>query len=282
MSLWREEALTLLDAFEIIRERLEKRLSQSSSLVIGLSGPQGCGKSTVSAKLKEHFGAECAVLGLDDFYLAKAEREQLGQAVSPLFETRGPPGTHDIGFLTLQLDALLSPNSVLPVFVPRFDKTNDDRRPKASWFTVESRPSLIIIEGWCVGAIPSPDFCTAAPLNGAERRDQSGAWRKYQQAQLEDPYSKLWDRIDIFFHFDAPSFETVLEWRLEQEAGNLSVGATDLDSSHRQWVREFIQHYERLSRSMAAGYRRQGMVLKLNSARGVVAVEDTETFQSAR
>ena len=160
-----------MDAFEIIRERLEKRLSQSSSLVIGLSGPQGCGKSTVSAKLKEHFGAECAVLGLDDFYLAKAEREQLGQAVSPLFETRGPPGTHDIGFLTLQLDALLSPNSVLPVFVPRFDKTNDDRRPKASWFTVESRPSLIIIEGWCVGAIPSPDFCTAAPLNGAERRD---------------------------------------------------------------------------------------------------------------
>ena len=41
-----------------------------------------------------------AVLSIDDFYLTKAERNQLAQNIHPLLVTRGVPGTHDVQMLT--------------------------------------------------------------------------------------------------------------------------------------------------------------------------------------
>lgn len=256
-------------AFEIIRERLTEALQSQAPFVAGISGPQGSGKSTLARRLGEHFGAACAVLGLDDFYLSKSEREALSRNISPLFETRGPPGTHDIALLTGVLERLLAPDTCFPLRIPRFDKVADDRLPEELWSAVERPPSLIVIEGWCVGAVVPPDFCAASPLNAAEDQDKSGAWRKYQAAQLTGPYAALWDRIDNFYHFDAPDFEAVFDWRLHQEASNLGIAPGDLKQSHRDWVSNFIQHYERLTRSMAEGYRRDGLVLHLARNRAV-------------
>jgi D-glycerate 3-kinase len=68
-------------------------------LILGLCGPQGCGKSTAAAQVVAALKGQglCAgVLSLDDLYLCRDAREVLARKVHPLFATRGPPGTHDV------------------------------------------------------------------------------------------------------------------------------------------------------------------------------------------
>lgn len=51
--------------------------------VIGLSAPQGCGKTTLVELLRERFAADglsCAALSFDDFYLRGAEQDTLAAA----------------------------------------------------------------------------------------------------------------------------------------------------------------------------------------------------------
>lgn len=51
-------------------------------IVVGLSAPQGCGKTTLTRALKEQFTAEglkSVVISLDDFYLPRAEQVKLAE-----------------------------------------------------------------------------------------------------------------------------------------------------------------------------------------------------------
>ncbi|RZJ79295.1 MAG: kinase, partial [Brevundimonas sp.] len=72
--------------------------------ILGIAGSQGSGKSTLAHDVAERFGG--ATLSLDDVYLTKAERADLAARVHPLFATRGPPGTHDLGLLHRLVDRL--------------------------------------------------------------------------------------------------------------------------------------------------------------------------------
>ena len=68
--------------------------------IIGINGAQGAGKTTFSKLLKvvleQKFGMKVVQLSIDDFYLSRAEREELAKSVHPLLITRGVPGTHDV------------------------------------------------------------------------------------------------------------------------------------------------------------------------------------------
>src|SRR5690606_27976491 len=78
-------------------------------VVLGLSGAQGSGKSTVARKLVgrlEAAGLNAATLSLDDLYLTRGERAALARQIHPLLLTRGPPGTHDVGLGERILDRL--------------------------------------------------------------------------------------------------------------------------------------------------------------------------------
>src|ERR1700739_4778780 len=94
-------------------------------LVVGLCGPQGSGKTTAARVLElllNEAGARTAVLGLDDLYLRRTERERLARTIPPLLATRGPPGTHDPGLGGRLIDELgMARASALP----RFDKATD-------------------------------------------------------------------------------------------------------------------------------------------------------------
>ena len=71
--------------------------------IIGLSGGQGTGKSTISnilkIILKEAYGLETVIFSIDDFYKTFNERKIMSKKISPLFLTRGVPGTHDTKIL---------------------------------------------------------------------------------------------------------------------------------------------------------------------------------------
>ena len=56
--------------------------------------------------LEDGYGMRCARLSLDDFYLTRAQREELARTQHPLLRTRGVPGTHDVALGQRTIDAL--------------------------------------------------------------------------------------------------------------------------------------------------------------------------------
>lgn len=225
-------------------------------LVVGLNGPQGSGKSTLTAlvaRLLEHGGLRTANLSLDDLYLTQVERARLGQTVHPLLRTRGAPGTHDIALGLGLLDDLARAGEAR---IPRFDKARDDRAPLADWERFDGPAGVILLEGWCLGARPQPEAALIAPVNALERdEDPGGVWRRHVNAALAGPYRALFERIDLTVVMTAPDFLTVRAWRGQQEQRlrdslvargqdpGLAMNAAALD--------RFVAHYQRLTEWIA-------------------------------
>ncbi len=227
--------------------------------MIGVGGSQGSGKSTLVRAAAEAVGA--AHFSLDDVYRTRTEREAMARDVHPLFRTRGVPGTHDLALAGVVIDSLAAGGSTA---IPAFDKLADDRVPQAQWPVFEGRPSAILVEGWCLGALPVPDL--AAPINALEaEEDLDGVWRRAWNAELAGPYQAFFDRFDAILFLAAPSFEVVLDWRCEQEAGLLGVPA--VSAERRAELARFIAHYERLTRWMLEGGVRADVTVRLGKDR---------------
>ncbi len=218
-------------------------------LVVGLCGAQGSGKSTLAAALAARLdgaGIASATLSLDDLYLTRAERQGLARDVHPLLATRGVPGTHDVA---QGLNTIAALERGEPVRLPRFDKAADDRAPTAGWPLAPARTQVLLLEGWCLGARPQEPSALTDPVNGLEAaEDPDGVWRTYANAALAGPYQVLFARIDLLVLLAAPDWQVVAAWREQQEAQLRAIGGTRVMAPAE--VRRFVQHYERLTRSI--------------------------------
>ncbi len=235
--------------------------------VIGISGAQGAGKSTLAAQLAESARAidlDAVVISLDDFYLGRAARQRLAREIHPLFETRGVPGTHDAAALLGALKALRKGR--MPVSLPRFDKTRDTRLPAARGQRVRVAPSLIILEGWCLGMKPQSEAKLRPPVNALEaEHDPKRAWRRAVNEQLKGVYAEVFAEIDALIALLAPDFDVVATWRHQAEGKG---GMT------RRKVDEFVRYFERLTRHALATLPRQAdIVLPLDASRALRRVE---------
>ncbi len=223
-------------------------------IVAGLCGAQGSGKSTMSARLARRLnaaGMPSAVLSLDDFYLTRAERAALGRNVHPLLETRGVPGTHDLALARSTIASLTGKPGL--VAAPHFDKTVDDRAAPAAWQAYQAPVSVVILEGWCVGARPIPHDDLIQPINTLERdEDASGTWRRHVNAALQGDYRALFESLDLRILLRAPDFACVHGWRLEQEMGLARKERHALPAMDAPAIARFIAHYERLTRWIMA------------------------------
>ena len=237
-----------------VAERIaQARRAVGRPVVAGLCGSQGSGKSTMAAFLKallKDQGLRAAVLSIDDLYLTLPERERLAAKVHPLLNTRGVPGTHDVGLGNALLDLLSE--GVAEVSVPRFDKAEDTRAPAETWPRVSSPVDVILLEGWCVGAIPQPEAALAPPVNALERdEDAGGVWRRYVNDQLNGDYAGFFGRIDILALLKAPSFEAVYGWRSLQEQKLAEKvkreGLTGTKIMDAAQIRRFLMFYQRLT-----------------------------------
>lgn len=235
-----------------------------------LSGPQGSGKSTALAEAVAALPAPVLGASIDDFYLTRAAREALAREVSPLYLTRGPPGTHDLALLRQTISALRAADGSSPVPLPAFDKLADDRRPQSEWPAWQERPAAIIIEGWLMGALPDAAAPATPPVNKVEAEDITGHWRRHQEEMLAGPYAALWDMADSFFHLSPPGFGCVLGWRLQQEAALWQARGEPMPEDRRAWAARFISHYERISRRMIEGHRRPGAELRIDAHRRAI------------
>ena len=231
--------------------------------LIGVSGAQGSGKTTLVKAVARRIGA--AHLSLDDVYLTADERRVLSQCHHPLFAVRGPPGTHDIPMLLSVVETLSAASAASRTPLPAFDKLADDRLPPDAWPVFAGRPTAILIEGWCLGATPQAPEMLYVPVNALERdEDPDGFWRTAINRFLAGPYATMFGRFDNFLHLLAPDFGVVETWRGQQQAGLLGRAMNDEETAA---LHRFIQHYERLTRHMLAGGRLPGLSIQLDAHR---------------
>ena len=112
---------------KMIKDEFIKR---KKTKIIGLTGGQGTGKSTISnilkIILKEAYKLETVIFSIDDFYKTLNERKIMSKKISALFLTRGVPGTHDTKMLLNCLQTLKN-DKFKNYIIPKFDKSNDDR-----------------------------------------------------------------------------------------------------------------------------------------------------------
>ncbi len=231
-----------------LAEHARAMAAAHGTAIVGLCGPQGSGKSTIAevvVGLLEGRGLKAVSISLDDFYLPRETRRWLALEEHPLLAVRGPPGTHDIELARETLERLTRSG---PLVLPAFDKARDTRVPREALRTVQGPVDVVILEGWFVGANPQLQEALAEPVNDLEREaDPDGAWRGYVNALLAGLYQDLWRWLHGLVFLQAPGFEVVTGWRIEQEAKLRA--RTGLGMSDTEVVR-FVAHYERLTRWM--------------------------------
>ncbi|CAM9888540.1 unnamed protein product [Pylaiella littoralis] len=226
-------------------------------LVVGISAPQGCGKTTLVSEMQrmlEKAGHSCAVVSIDDFYLTGAEQDDLAARypTNPLLQVRGNAGTHDLA-LGLRTIHDLAKGEVDKgdeqgegggvVRVPRYDKSarggKGDRAPEGDWGVVKTPLDIVLLEGWMLGFEALPD--DSPLLRVAEEEAKKGEVRALGEvnAFLKD-YQELHDEVDAWLVLKTAEPEMVFEWRAEAERRMREAGRPGMSEEQ---VRDFCSRY---------------------------------------
>ena len=257
----------------IKNEYLEKKKTK----IIGLTGGQGTGKSTISNILKiilqEAYNLETVIFSIDDFYKTLQERRIMSKMINSLFITRGVPGTHDTKML-LKCIKYLKNKKFKKFTIPKFDKSIDDRLPTHKWLKVKKKPKIVIFEGWCVGVSAQKNKDLKYPINKLEKhKDKKKIWRKKVNFELKKDYKKIFNLIDKLIFLKVPSFKHVLKWRLLQERKLRITGKGSKTMTDKQ-IKNFIMYYERLTKHMLKTLSK--------TASTVISIDDKHRLKSIK
>jgi D-glycerate 3-kinase len=241
-------------------------------LIIGLAGGQGTGKTTItsiiSLILKKYFKLKVFKISIDDFYKTRKERKKLSITKHPLLMTRGVPGTHDYRIISNFFKKIKN-KKFNSLKLPKFDKSKDDRCHKKLWYKINSRPDVIILEGWCVGAKVQKNSQITKPINSLEKvKDLDLVWRKYVNTQLKIHCKNLFKQLNEIIYLRVDNFKILQQWRIKQEK------ALWLKSKNKKNLRimssadiiNFMQTYQRITQNMFKDAPKYAsIVMKLNS-----------------
>ena len=235
---------------KIINDEHEKK---NKTQVVGLTGGQGTGKSTISnilkIILKEAYNLETVIFSIDDFYKTLKDRKIMSKKISDLFLTRGVPGTHDTKIL-FQCIKKLKISKFKKINIPKFDKSIDDRVQKNKWLKVNKKPNIVIFEGWCVGATAQKNKDLNSPINKLEKhKDFKRVLRKKVNLELKMKYKRIFNLIDKLIFLKVPSFKYVFKWRLLQEK-KLRVTSKGNKTMNYEQIKNFVMYYERITKHM--------------------------------
>ncbi len=271
-----KDKLGQLNTFYLpISEKIYKKfIKKKKTIIVGLSGGQGSGKTTISHILKNilmtKYNLNVVSFSIDDFYKTFKERKKMSKMTHKLFLTRGVPGTHDILLLSKTLKKLTS-NKFKFLKIPRFDKSIDDRLPKKKWIKIQKMPDIVIFEGWCVGASAQTKKNILKPLNELEKKyDQKSEWRKKVNSELKTKYAKIFGLIDILIFLRIPDFKYVFKWRLLQEKKLKSISKGKKTMNKFQ-IKNFIMFYERITKQMIKDLtNKANIVLRLGNNHKII------------
>jgi D-glycerate 3-kinase len=204
--------------------------------VLGVSGPQGCGKSTLASALVDAIvatGRRAVAISIDDFYLRRDEQLALA-ARHPgdrALEHRGHPGTHDVA---LGEGVLASLRDGHPTTIPRYDKSahegRGDRAPGAAWTSIDARLDVVILEGWMVGFAPLDSNAIAPELAASNA--------------LLGAYAAWWRCLDAIVVAEAASLSSIVRWRVDAERARRARGEAGLsDADALDYIERFLPAY---------------------------------------
>lgn len=240
-----------------ICERLEQYRKEhvkdhKGPLMVGLQGPQGCGKTTLCDALLQHLqdtGLKVAVLSLDDLYRTHDGLEKVARdhPNNPLLAGRGPPGTHDMELASSIIRKVIHINEGnghvdLPVFDKSLCNGEGDRSEKT--VPVDGPLDIFILEGWSVGFGP----LTSSALEQRYKKKDGKYFSKHtleSLRQLNDALievsQEVYPHFSVLVQVEPTSYDFVFDWRLQQEhamkAANGGKGMTD------EQVHKFVERY---------------------------------------
>ncbi|KAI8059845.1 P-loop containing nucleoside triphosphate hydrolase protein [Gongronella butleri] len=202
----------------------DNKQKRREPLVVGVSGCQGSGKTTLCATLVlklQEAGYRVASLSLDDLYLTRVDQQRLADRhkQNPLLQQRGQPGSHDLGLARTTFASLLKGKpTALPVYDKSLHSGRGDRLPRDQWPVIADGLDILLFEGWSLGF---------KALTADEVRVARAASPLLQRYALEDLMAinhllgqyqtDLYPAIDICLHLAPTSLDHVYQWRLEQE-----------------------------------------------------------------
>lgn len=243
---------TAIDVAIKFLEELLASWDKSHALVLGISGPQGSGKSFLTAEIMEYLRQSkpelnCVGILLDDFYHTHQSQldilnraRQLGNS---LLVGRGLPGTHDLDLMIQTIKKLRDGD--VPTAVPVYDKSAfdglGDRSPE--WKMIESPVDVVILEGWMNGfrSIEEVLFAPTYFSCGVESVVQRTKMDHLLQINADlKGYEAVWDLFDRFVYLSTDVEENVYKWRLQQEADLIAQKGTGMT---REQVVHFVDRY---------------------------------------
>ena len=244
-----------------------KYKKKGKTLILGFSGGQGSGKTTIAKILKiilkKFFKRKIYISSIDDFYKTLRDRSKMAHNIHPLFKTRGVPGTHDINLIK-KFFYFLKKNKFLKIKLPKFDKSQDNRLKEKYWFNIKERPEIVILEGWCVGAQPQSNFLIKKPINSLEKyEDKDLTWRKYVNKKLKKEYKKIFLMIDYYIFMKIPNFKMVFKWRLLQENKLRKNSKFKKNIMSYNEIKRFIMFYQRITLQMIKDLSKSSSVIVL-------------------
>jgi D-glycerate 3-kinase len=239
-----------------------QRQSLGRTLIQGILGVQGTGKTTLAKILKLILGKlGCSTIGisLDDFYKTYADRQQL-QKQDPRLIWRGPPGTHDIDLAVAVLDKLrcsqtgelaLVENSQSDLFkdgeienieIPRFDKSAWGGSGDRATPEIVSGADIVLFEGWFAGVRPVDKARLNAFLENAPFPIETEGDRQFARdmnAKLSD-YLPLWERLDKLIVLYPQDYRISQVWRSQAEREAIAAGKSGMTKDE---INRFVEYF---------------------------------------
>ncbi|XP_020243991.1 D-glycerate 3-kinase, chloroplastic [Asparagus officinalis] len=209
-------------------------------LMIGVSAPQGSGKTTLVFALDYLFrrtGRNSATLSIDDFYLTAEEQANL-RSQNPgnaLLELRGNAGSHDLQFSVDTLSKLSKlTKEGMKAKLPRYDKSayggRGDRADPSTWPEVKGPLTVILFEGWMLGFKPLPNDVVKAVDPQLELVNKN----------LE-AYYDAWDKfVEAWIIIKIKDPSCVYQWRLQAEVAMRADGKPGMSDEE---VLDFVSRY---------------------------------------
>ena len=228
-------------------QRLLEKKRVTKNLFCLVSGPQGSGKTTFTGVVKKELTKKklkVLVLSIDDFYFGKKDRSKLSTLISPLLQTRGVPGTHNLKYLKEVLTIFLS-SKKRTYKLPQFSKAEDDLL-KSKYHLLKFPYDVFILEGWCINYQGEQSSTLKQPVNSMEKNfDQNLQWRKYVNKKSKEYFKAIYSKSDCSILLRIPSFKYVFKYRKKQE---MSIPKNKRMSNDQ--LKKFISFYERITKNL--------------------------------
>ena len=108
-------------------------------VLLGITGPPGVGKSTITRQIVNAIGPDAATVAMDGYHLAQRVLAEHGSA-----DRKGAPDTFDVGGYVSMLRRLREATDQA-VYVPLFDRTLEE--PVGSASPIDPSVRLVVTEG---------------------------------------------------------------------------------------------------------------------------------------